>query len=89
MTKFTLKMEQGSKVIEVTFKEEYLDNILLEVDMFRRGCGYVADGSLQYVDFPEKSNITLGTVDESAFNDYRGFGNIHISAMDHDDKIKL
>lgn len=52
MKKFTLKMEQPelNRSIEVTFKEEYLQDVLKQIDTFIRGCGYEPDGdNLEYV----------------------------------------
>jgi hypothetical protein len=43
MNKFTLKMEQPeyNRVVEVSFEEEYLDDVVMQLDMFLKGCGYI------------------------------------------------
>lgn len=70
MNKFTLKMEQAefNRSVEVTFEEEFLQDVLMQVDMFLRGCGYVPSGDhLEYVDkFDEslpESSITVSIDD--------------------------
>jgi hypothetical protein len=43
MNKFVLKMEQPefNRVVEVSFEEETLDEVVMQIDMFLKGCGYV------------------------------------------------
>lgn len=58
MNKFTLKMEQTefNRSVEVTFEEEFLQDVLMQVDLFLRGCGYVPNGDhLEYVDAFDES----------------------------------
>lgn len=45
MNKFTLKMEQPeyNRVVEVSFEEDYLNDVVMQMDMFLKGCGYVFD----------------------------------------------
>lgn len=45
MNKFTLRMEQPeyNRVVEVSFEEEYLNDVVMQLDMFLKGCGYVFD----------------------------------------------
>ena len=63
MNKFTLKMEQADfkRSVEVTFEEEFLQDVLMQFDMFLRGCGYVPTGDhLEYVDkFDESLNVNV------------------------------
>jgi hypothetical protein len=54
MNKFTLKMEDDyGRTIEHSFEEETLQEVLMHLDMFVRGCGYVINtyDQLDYVDY--------------------------------------
>lgn len=58
MNKFTLKMEQPEygRVVEVKFEEEYLQDVLMQIDLFIRGCGYVPSGDhLDYFDLLDET----------------------------------
>lgn len=66
--RFTLRMDQDDlgHSVEVTFNEDFLDDVLMHVDMFLRGCGYVIDkyDKLEYVDNdPKNYNIKDDDVD--------------------------
>ena len=73
MNKFTLKMEQPdyNRVVELKFEEEFLQDVLMQIDLFLRGCGYVPTGDhLEYVDnFDEslpESSISIHIDDKIA-----------------------
>lgn len=52
MSNFTLKMDDGfGRSVETSFESEFLPEVLMNVDLFLRGCGYVIDAydQLEYV----------------------------------------
>jgi hypothetical protein len=67
MNKFTLKMEQPefNRVVEVSFEEEYLDNVVMQLDMFLKGCGYVFsqlevfEEKTTHIDFDTPSDVRV------------------------------
>lgn len=81
MNKFTLKMEQAefNRSVEVTFEEEFLQDVLMQFDMFLRGCGYVPTGDhLEYVDkFDESLGEKIST--EAWFDNNMSTTSIHIN----------
>ena len=50
MPKFTLIAEhEDNKKITYEFHEDYLPDVLLQMEMFLRGTGYFFDGTLEFV----------------------------------------
>jgi hypothetical protein len=49
-----MDQDDYGRSVEVTFEEETLTEVLMQVDMFLRGCGYVIDtyDQLEYVEPP-------------------------------------
>ena len=60
MSKFTLKMEDESgRTVEHSFDELTLPEVLMNLDMFVRGCGYVIGtyDQLDYVNYSDKQCV--------------------------------
>jgi hypothetical protein len=55
MSKFTFKHENDDCLIEHSYNEEYLHNVVMRMEEFLRGCGFIFDGSLEIVENSEKS----------------------------------
>lgn len=56
MNKFTFKCKSGevSRSIEIEFEAFTVSEVLDEVGNFLRGCGYVIQGEIEVVEYPEE-----------------------------------
>lgn len=56
MNKFTFKCKSGevSRSIEIEFEAFTVSEVLDEVGNFLRGCGYVIQGEIEEVKYPEE-----------------------------------
>lgn len=72
MPKFTLTCDHGDGyVVTHQFEQEYLPNVLENIELFIKGCGYINEGYLDYVSDGDFRTSELVNLDDHSiwYND--------------------
>ena len=72
MPKFTLTCDHGDGyVVTHQFEQEYLPNVLENIELFIKGCGYINEGYLDYVSDGDFRTSELANLDDHSiwYND--------------------